>query len=225
LITWLIPAYNEKKTLPKTINKIKKYCDTKRIKHEIIVVDDGSTDNTAQIAETNNCKVCKHTHNKGKGEAIKTGITKAKGKVIIIYDADGSSDIHKVADWLNEEYDIIITNRYAERKTQTPLNRRIASYLFYLTRKTLLGLKYRDTQNGLKLIKTSIAKKLFKQTTQKGYCWDIQLLLLAKKNNLRIKEKPVIYTHRKESKVKILKTGITMFKELLEVRKWHHNGK
>jgi len=228
-ISVIIPAYNEEKRLPKTLKKWQNFlshninADFKIT--EIIIVDDGSTDETVRMAEAfkNNLpiKIVEIKPNKGKGNAVRAGVKQAIGDFIFIYDADAAvlpEELNKLLAQTGNA-DVIIGSRTAkDSKTEMSLMRRIVGICFHIFCYPLLP-NIKDASCGAKLLKTDCAKKIFGLQKINRFAFDIEILWIARKLNLKIKEVGIEWKEISGSKVRIFKDGIEMFISVLSLYK------
>jgi len=196
----IIPAYNEEKIIFKTIREVEKVLNKLKLSYEIIVVDDGSTDNTykeaLRAARLNGrIKVVKK-ENDGKGSALKYGFNFCSGKLVTFVDAD--LDLHPRQIPLLIEYmkrynaDIVVgSKRHPLSKINYPFHRKFLSLAYQLIVKILFNLNLRDTQAGLKLFKIEVLKKIFPRILCKKYAFDLELLVNAHHKGFKIVEAPV----------------------------------
>lgn len=206
-VSVIIPAFNEGALLYVTLTEIEAYCRGHFKLFEIIVVDDGSVDNTALEAErVKNVTVIRLPQNRGKGFAVKTGVQKARYDYILFMDADNSTSIEELPAFLQaaQNADIVIGSRALfNSKVILAQNyvKRTIGRMGNLCIKTLLGLPVHDTQCGFKLF-TSQAKYIFELQTLDRWGFDFELLFIAKTNRLTISELPVRWVNRAQSRVK-----------------------
>ena len=225
----IIPAFNEEKRLPKTLNEINDYLKGQNFTFEILVVSDGSKDRTCEIVENlkkeipNLSLICEKK-NRGKGYAVKLGMLKAKGEFRIFTDADNStpiSEIEKFWPEFEKGADIVIGSRDlpgAILDPPQPLFRRFVGEVFKYLRKIIVGLwEIQDSQCGFKCFKKEPAQKIFSLSKIERFAFDPEILWIAKKLGYKIKEVPVYWKNDPRSKVK-LKWAIKMFFELLKIR-------
>ncbi len=197
IITVVVPTYNEEKAIDKVLDKIKKTMDVNDYNYEIIVVDDCSTDNTAEIAKSKEVKVIQHLENKGVGKARKTGIENAEGDIIVMTDGDGTypvQDIPKLLAFL-PKYDMVIGARKIEAGT-VPLLRRPVKFILrklaeYITRKRIP-----DLNSGLRAFKKDIALKFF-GVLPDGHSWVSTITIAFLSNGYDVKYVPIDYYKRK----------------------------
>jgi len=227
-ISIVIPAFNEEQRLPKTIEKVYKFFKNhNNIKSfEILIVNDGSTDNTARIVKQyskkwRNVKLLNNPENKGKGYSFKHGALKARHDLILLTDADLSTPITEFNKFLKhyKDYDIIIGSRALKPETvkkKQPLHRVLAGIVFRFLTKALFGLPFKDTQCGFKLFKNY--KQLFKKQTLDKWTFDVELLVLAKKQGLKVLELPVLWYNSPRTKLKLFKDSLNMFCDLIKIK-------
>lgn len=234
-ISLIVPAFNEieriQPTLESYYNELKNICQH----FEILVVDDGSTDGTANFVLSLQSampviRLIKSPENRGKGNAVRLGMLAAQGKIRIMTDADGSIPAEQVKNLilplLTEEAEIAIGSRYiqgAKVQQKQPFYRRLWSrFANKIIQRTLLpGIK--DTQCGFKAFKGQIAVQLFESAKIEGWSFDLELLALANMKGFRIKEVPVIWSDDERSKGKfsqLPKTIFELFKIQSQIKKY-----
>lgn len=225
----VIPAYNEGKRLPKTLRIISNFLKKEQYTWEIIVVNDGSTDNTQQtlLNFQNNIKILKNEKNFGKGYSSKKGILNAKGKHILLSDADLSTpikEVNKLLKFLENSYDIAIGSRAlkdSDIKIHQPFYRELMGKMFNKIIKILLFKDFLDTQCGFKLFKKGPAYEIFKRQKLDGFAFDVEIIYIAKKLGYKIKEVPITWLNSPNSRVGILRDSIKMFMDVLRIKKLH----
>lgn len=233
----VIPAYNEAKRLPRTLERVHAYLQdaVKRWQVEmddveVIVVDDGSTDGTSELARTfsdkfPNFQVLRHSPNRGKGYAVKRGMLTARGRFRLFSDADLSTPIDEIDKMLplllSGEVDIVIASRglpQSQLLVRQPWYREMLGRLFNLVVQALATPGIWDTQCGFKLFRGDVADRLFKLQTLDGFAFDVEVLYLARKFRYRIAEVPVRWLNDPNTKVQTLKHGMQMLRDLLVIR-------
>ncbi len=227
LISIVIPAYNEEKRLPDTLRKIHKFISSKKLKAEIIVVDDGSSDNTAAVASSlKNSKVrlVKNPKNMGKGFSVKNGVNSAKGDIILFTDADLSTPIKHLAEFIQyhkEGYEVVLASRdLVESRVMVPQSqfREFGGKIFNLMVRIVTGLPIHDTQCGFKSFTKKAANLIFPRQTIPRFGFDVEILFIAYCNKLAIKESAVDWYNAPGTKVSFFKDSIRMFMELFKIR-------
>ena len=230
MLSIVIAAYNEENRIGESLLKIKKYLDEQGSDYEIIVVDDGSTDNTRQTSENfqreiENLKIISYSVNKGKGYALRQGVFASKEDAVLLTDADLSTPIDELARLLplitGQEYDVVIGSRALETSKilkKQPWWRQGMGKTFNRIVKLLVLDGFNDTQCGFKLFSGEVAKSLFKDARIDRFAYDVEILALAKKNGYRISEMPVRWINSPESKVNPIFDSLQMFFDLIKIR-------
>ncbi len=223
MVSIIIPAYNEERRLPATLDAIKKHFKNTREHLEIIVVDDGSKDETVLVANKKKARVLKNGVNRGKGYSVRSGMLSTNDDTILFTDADNSTPIEeyeKLKHYL-KTHDVIIASR--EKKgarrmpPQPPLRRFVGRVFSYITQLLLLpGIQ--DSQCGFKLFTKKTARDIFSRCTLNGFGFDVEALYVARTLGYRIKEVPVTWKDSKESKVSAIKDSYRMLIDVLKVR-------
>jgi dolichyl-phosphate beta-glucosyltransferase len=227
--SFILPAYNESERLATSIPKVLEYVRDRGLRAEIIVVNDGSTDATAdvvrQFAVANPMIILlENPGNRGKGYSVRNGMLHANGAVAIFTDADLSSPIteaDKLFGALADGADIAIGSRWLKRELQTerqPILRQLYGRLFNLGLRIVLGLTYRDTQCGFKAFNRKAIQVVFTRQRVERWGFDPELLFLARKFKLKTVEVPVEWAHDHRSKINPLRDGIRMGLDVLEIR-------
>jgi len=222
----VIPAYNEEKRLPGTLDRVLAWLDRRALGFsELIVVDDGSRDNTAGVAESRPpVRVLRNPGNRGKGYAVRHGMLDARGDWVLYSDADLSTPIEE-ADRL---YDaamksgaaIAIGSRAVDRSLVTVHQSSFREYsgrAFNLVMRTITGLPFSDTQCGFKLYRRDAAQKVFSRQKLDGFSFDVEDLYLAKKAGVKAIEVPVHWANVEGTKVS-MGQGIKSFTDLVRIR-------
>ena len=229
-VSVIIPAFNEAKRLPMTLIDIDKHLEDQDYSYEILVVNDGSTDGTAEIVKRfssiiENLKLIDNKINQGKGAAVKQGMLLAKGTWRLFMDADNSTSIvefNKMLPYFTQKYEIVIGSRNT-RATRILPNQDFLRYFLdkfqNLFIQALLLPGVWDTQCGFKCFSESAAIKLFNLMKLKGWGFDVELLALAKKMNFKIKELPIFWAN--DFRIQLpLRDYLQTLKEVAKVRWW-----
>lgn len=198
-LSFVVPAYNEESFIEDTLSTIDAIIQDKHMPYEILVVDDGSKDDTVVNAKryakkNGHVRVVSYSKNLGKGHAIKTGFMQANGNIIVFTDSDMEIDLGTISEYLHalEHGDIVIASkRHANSKVDVPISRRILSESFNYIVRRATGLPLKDTQSGLKAMKKSAFIKVFPRLAVKRYAFDVELLAVAHLFGLKVVEMPV----------------------------------
>ncbi len=225
MISVIIPAYNEEKRIEKTIKAIKNELHNQNKEFEIVVVDDGSRDATKTIVSAlldEQVKLFSYEKNKGKGGAVKYGVEHALGDFIVFTDADLPYPPEKIVTACNllNEADIILGKRVqSEEGGKYPWYRTVMSKGFGLFVRLVLGFFERDTQCGFKAFKKEAAKTVFEKVRLLGWGFDVEIIFLAQKMNLKVSRLCVELNHEeKGSKINIVKDTLKMMKEVFLIK-------
>ena len=225
----VLPAYNESERIAATLGKIFAYAERNGWKCEVIVVNDGSQDDTAEIvrqsaAEHPNLSLLENPGNRGKGYSVRNGMLHARGDILLFSDADLSSPIaeaEKLLTAIKSGADVAIGSRWLKTELQIqrqPLYRQLFGRIFNLLLRMVLGLKFKDTQCGFKAFTRGAAQCLFPLQRIERWAFDPELLYLAKRFRLSVQEVPVEWSHREGTRIHPLRDGIRMFWEVLKIR-------
>jgi dolichyl-phosphate beta-glucosyltransferase len=227
----VIPAYNESTRLGASLEKVLTYVHRQRWDAEVIVVNDGSRDNTAEIvlhsmAKDPIVKLLENPGNRGKGFSVRNGVLNALGRIILFTDADLSAPIEeapRLLGALDAGADIAIGSRWLRAETQTerqPLHRQLFGRVFNLMLRVSLGLQFADTQCGFKAFKRAAAQAIFPLQRIERWGFDPEILFLARKLGFKVEEVPVLWGHSGGARINPLTDGARMFQEMLRVR-WY----
>lgn len=228
----VIPAYNEANRLPTSLDTILKFVEQLNQSVEVIVVDDGSCDQTVEVARQQQKKfdafhVVTQTRNQGKGAAVKKGIECARGEWILFTDADLSTPIteyHQLAAAIRQGADIAIASRDlpgAQVSPPQPFYRELMGKTFNKLVQLIVLPGIQDTQCGFKLFRQATAKQIIAYQTIKRFGFDVELLYIARCLGARIAEIPVRWHDVLGSKVSPVKDAGQMFVDLFRIR-WRH---
>lgn len=230
----VIPAYNEEKTIVATIKAVENYFRQNGIAFEIIIVDDGSLDNTVKLISENfkneAIRIIEKKRNEGKGAAIKDGILNSKGDYILFTDSDLSTPITefgKFTKYIQENYDVIIGSRALPGSrvvVRQPFYREALGKIFNLFVKFFLFKGINDTQCGFKLFKGVCAKEIFKLQRINDFGFDIEILFVAGKMNFKIAEVPVVWHNRPSTRLNIIKDSLGMFFDIFKILRNYKKG-
>jgi glycosyltransferase involved in cell wall biosynthesis len=225
----VIPAYNEAGRIPATLQEVVDTVRQKGWSAEVIVVDDGSTDTTAEVvrqfaASAPEVRLLQNPGNRGKGFSVRSGLLQALGEVVMFTDADLSAPMEEAQGLFNaiaNGADIAIGSRWLERTRQTirqPLYRQFFGRCFNAVTRFVMGLPFADTQCGFKAFTRAAAQTVFQLQTIERWGFDPEILFIAFKRGFRIQEVPVSWAHDERTRMSYLKDGIQMLEEIAIVR-------
>ncbi len=230
----IIPAYNEERRLPKTLPRIVAFLGAQDYPGEVIVVDDGSVDNTTGVvaemaAQLPLITLIRNEH-RGKGYAVKTGMLAARGDYLFLCDADLSMPIEEVARFLPpalDDCDIAIGSREIEgaRRYDEPSHRHLMGRIYNFLVRFLAVRGFQDTQAGFKCFRREVAHDLFPYQTMDGFGFDVEILFVAQTRGYRIVEVPIDWYYMTNSRVSPVGDSLRMFREIMQVRINHWCGK
>jgi glycosyltransferase involved in cell wall biosynthesis len=227
-VSIVVPAFNEASRIGESVRRIEEFLSQAPFTSELIVVDDGSSDDTSAIVrrlKSDNLQLIQNRENHGKGYAVTTGVLAATGDYVLFSDADLSSPIEEIDKLLaaaaNENGDIVVGSRALDRslieKHQSRM-REVGGIFFNRMVRLVLGLKIHDTQCGFKLFRREKVVPIFRKLTTWGFGFDPELLFVASRAGLRIVEVPVRWSHAEGSKIRLVSDGVRMFADLLRIR-------
>jgi dolichyl-phosphate beta-glucosyltransferase len=228
-ISVVIPAFNEDARIPPTLRRIDEYLKEHAYKFEIIVVDDGSSDGTADVVlgeseRMKSIRLLRNESNRGKGFSVRRGVLSANHELVLISDADLSTpieEIEKFMPWIGQGYEVVIGSRALRESDiirKQPWYRQSMGKVFNaLVRVIVLG-GFHDTQCGFKMFRSGPAKEIFGVLKTERFAFDVEVLLRAKKMGYRIREVPVRWMNSPQSRVDALRDSFRMFVDLLRIR-------
>ncbi len=226
----VIPAYNEAQRIGRTLTCIAEFLQENPFLGEVIVVDDGSTDGTAALVKEfmrNHPQILlrleRNERNEGKGYSIRRGVLAARGEIVLFTDADLSAPMIEAPKLYEpiaaDTADVVLGSRALDlRLVQQPLARRLAGRLFNLLVQFLTGLRFKDTQCGFKAYRRQAIVPIFRLQRIKGFGFDAEVLYIARKWGLRVREVPVRWSHSEGSRVRMLRDALRMVFNLVQTR-------
>ncbi len=228
----VIPAFNEGERIAQTLRSTIAYLQEVSVESEIIVVDDGSTDATAAVvrdvfadAAKVETRLLQQTRNHGKGAAVRAGFIAATRAVALFSDADLSTPMEEAPKLLEPifagELDVAIGSRALDRRligNRQAWHREQAGRVFNLAVRVLTGLPFWDTQCGFKAFQLELLRPLLSHARSDGFGFDVELLYLAHRANLRMREIPVRWNHHDGSKVHMVHDSLRMLREVVALR-------
>jgi dolichyl-phosphate beta-glucosyltransferase len=227
----IVPAYNESSRLGATLEEILDHIDRQGWNAEVVVVDDGSSDDTVTIAERfaaghRALRIIRNPGNRGKGYSVRNGMLQAKGRILLFTDADLSSPITeagKLFSALDAGADVAIGSRWMDPSLQfqrQSLKRQVLSRLYHAFLKVILFIPYHDTQCGFKAFTRAAAAKIFPLQRVMRWGFDPEILYLAHRQGLKVAEIPVRWGHDDGSRLRVWRDGFRMGWDALKVR-WY----
>lgn len=226
----VIPAFDERDRIGPTVAAVQAYLTARAGGFEIIVVDDGSRDGTAERAREAlkglpGSSVLRLPENRGKGRAVKEGVLAARGRVILFSDADLSTPISmldRLLERLEAGADVVIGSRALPgsevRVHQSRLRESLGKLFNAVVRKSIAP-GIRDTQCGFKVFRREAARALFADLRTEGFCFDVEILAAARRRGLRIEEIPVVWENSRPSRVRVVLGFPRVFRDLFRIRR------
>jgi glycosyltransferase involved in cell wall biosynthesis len=227
----IIPAYNESERITATLESVAAYARQQQWDVEVLVVNDGSRDNTVAVVEQLArahpfIRIIENPGNRGKGYSVRNGMLQSRGEILLFSDADLSSPIEeapKLFEALAAGADVAIGSRWLRAELQSqrqPLMRQIYGRMFNVALRLLLGLNFRDTQCGFKAFRREAAQRIFPLQKIERWGFDPEILFLARKLGFRTVEVPVRWAHSAGTRLHPLRDGMRMVWEIFRVR-WY----
>lgn len=225
----VIPAYNEAARIEQTLERVLQCVRERRWDAEVLVVDDGSTDDTAAIVRrymqnSPELLLLQNPGNRGKGYSVRNGLLQAAGEVVMFTDADLSAPMEeadRLLSAIHDGADVAIGSRWLDRSRQTlhqPLYRRFFGRCFNALTRAIMGLPYADTQCGFKAFRHKAAQVIFRLQRVERWGFDPEILFIARKLGFTIAEVPVSWGHDERSKISYLRDGSRMLQDMATIR-------
>lgn len=233
LYTFVIPAYNEAARLSDSLRQLQAFVDEQNLSCEVVVVNDGSVDDTARIVhawaiEWPAVRLIEGPH-RGKGGAVKAGIMAANGRYVALADADFAMPAAQFARFtpnLLEAYPVVIGSREGPgaKRFNEPAYRHLMGRVFNKLTQMVLLPGIQDTQCGFKVLRCDVAQALCQRQTINGWGFDVELLVIARLNGFGITEVPILWTFMPGSRVNPIRDTVTMVKDILRIRRNKRRG-
>ena len=225
----VIPAYNECARIEGTLERVLLCVQNRGWDAEVLVVDDGSTDDTTEIVQRwarrhERLHLIKNGTNRGKGYSVRNGLLQAAGDIVMFTDADLSApmqEAERLFAAIHAGADVAIGSRWLDKQRQTvhqPLYRRFFGRCYNKLTRLVMGLNFKDTQCGFKAFKRDAAQVIFRLQTIERWGFDPEILFIARKLKYRVDEVPVTWGHDERSRISYLRDGTQMLKEMAEIR-------
>ncbi len=230
-LSLIIPAYNEAERIANPLTKAIHYLDENFDDYELIVVDDGSKDNTVEIVKNidSRVKVLEQKQNKGKGAAVRRGMLEATGDFRIFTDADFSTpvtEVKKVIDFLEGDTDVFIGSRALDHsmvKKHQPFYREFMGKVFNKIVQIVILWGLKDTQCGFKGFTADSADVIFNKAKFDGFSFDVEVLYIARKLGYKISEVPVEWYNDDRTTVSAISDSINMFLDIVRIKRTHRD--
>ena len=229
--TVVIPCFNEAERIGATAQATVDYLKTNSPESDLIIVNDGSTDSTSSVAETAlatasiETRLLENFPNRGKGAAVRSGLLAAQHPIGLFFDADLStplSDIPKLIEPIaNGGVDLAFGSRALDRRligVHQPWRREQAGRVFNLIVRLATGMPFWDTQCGFKAFRLDVCRPILEKARIPGFAFDVELLFLAYRAGLRLREVPVRWNHAEGSKVRVVHDSLRMLREVMALR-------
>jgi dolichyl-phosphate beta-glucosyltransferase len=231
----VIPAYNEESRLGPTVRDIVTYCRSGGRPFEVIIVDDGSRDDTSGVGrrlteEFPELKLIRLAANHGKGYAVRTGVVNSLGRLVLFADADGATpiaEIERLENALSAGADVAVGSRALRAEgvlVRARIYRHLIGRTFHMLVEWLANCGVKDTQCGFKLFRAAAAHDLFSRMRMNGFSFDVEVLLMAKRRGYRVAEVPVNWVHQPGSKVRLTRDSLIMATDLVRIRSLYLSG-
>lgn len=230
----VIPAYNEQARLLPTLERVARYLTDQGLEYEIIAVDDGSRDQTLEIArrfaaQNPRVRVLSNRKNRGKGGAVRRGVAAARGRRILFTDSDLSTPIEEFGKLnarmeADDRIGVVVASRAvpgAQLKRHQPFYREWMGKIFNVFVQLMVFRGIRDTQCGFKLFRREVARDVFRSMTIPDFGFDVEILYLARKLGVAIAEVPVVWINAPGSKVSSVRDSLRMFRDLIQIKLRH----
>jgi glycosyltransferase involved in cell wall biosynthesis len=225
----VIPAFNESARIEATLAEVTACVESHGWRAEVLVVDDGSHDDTVAIAQRwaerkPYLRVIENDGNRGKGYSVRSGLLKAVGEVVMFTDADLSApmeEAERLFAAIAEGADVAIGSRWLERARQTvhqPLYRQFFGRCFNFITRLVMHLPYADTQCGFKAFRQAAAQRIFRRQRIERWGFDPEILFIARRLKYKVREVPVTWGHDERSRISYLRDGMRMLLEMMQIR-------
>jgi dolichyl-phosphate beta-glucosyltransferase len=226
----VVPAYNEEKRLAPGLRQALDYLARRGEPYELLVVDDGSRDETIRVAESfapQGVRVVRHERNRGKGAAVRTGLLASRGRKVLISDADFSTpieEVEKLERFLQDGTPLVIGSRGladSQIRQRQPIYREMMGRTFNRLIR-LFGVRgIRDTQCGFKLARGEEGRRIAAELKIEGFAWDVEMIWLARRRGYGIAEVGVVWVNSPDSRVDPIRSSFSMLRDVITMRLRH----
>ena len=234
-VSIVVPAFNEAVRIADSVRRIEAFLQTVPWNAEVIVVDDGSVDDTSTVVKGvkfPGLRLLRNDPNTGKGFAVRAGVLAATGEYVLFTDADLSAPIEELEKLLDaaekQNADVVIGSRAIDRsyiEKHQSRGRELGGIVFNRMVRVILNLNLYDTQCGFKLFKRARTRPIFEKMTITGFGFDPELLFIASRMHMKILEIPVRWSHAEGSKIRFMRDSVRMFADLLRIRRNQLSGR
>jgi dolichyl-phosphate beta-glucosyltransferase len=227
-MTVVLPAYRAADRVAESVVAVREALAD--IDVEILVVDDGSGDETAERAEAAGAVVVRLPENRGKGAAVRAGMLASSGRTVAFTDVDLAyppDQLRALLAQIEDGWDVAVGNRWhpdSESITRPPYLRRLSSRMFNALTAAVLLAQYRDTQCGCKAFRSDVARMVFERTRLDGFAFDVEVLHLVERYRLSLREVPVRVSEDGSSTISVGAVALGMVRDLFRVRRWGSEG-
>lgn len=224
-VSIIVPAYNEERRIGRFLEELLKFAKAQLDNYEIIIVDDGSVDNTLNVVKNivkkdRSVRIVSYKPNKGKGFAVKKGVSESRGEFILFIDSDGSISPQQILKMLKEleTYDIVVGDRgHKESVVRQAKSRKIIGVIFNFYVSILFNSRVRDNLCGFKGFRRKVALELFKNLVDKKWLFDVELFYKTKKRGYSLLNIPIKWEHKTGSKISLFDPFKMLF-QLIDLR-------
>ncbi|MFL6236344.1 MAG: dolichyl-phosphate beta-glucosyltransferase [Thermoanaerobaculia bacterium] len=226
----IVPAYNEERRLAPGLRQALEYLARRGEPFELLVVDDGSRDATARVAEAfagQGVRVVRHERNRGKGAAVRTGLLASRGRKVLVSDADFSTpieEIEKLERFLQDGTPLVIGSRGladSQVRQRQPFYREMMGRIFNRLIRMFGVRGIRDTQCGFKLARGEEGRRIASELKIEGFAWDVEMIWLARRRGYKIAEVGVIWVNSPDSRVDPIRSSFSMLRDVITMRLRH----
>jgi dolichyl-phosphate beta-glucosyltransferase len=226
----IVPAYNEERRLAPGLRQALEYLARRGEPYELLVVDDGSRDATAQVAEAfapQGVRVVRHERNRGKGAAVRTGLLASRGRKVLVSDADFSTpieEIEKLERFLQDGTPLVIGSRGladSQIRQRQPFYREMMGRIFNRLIRMFGVRGIRDTQCGFKLARGEEGRRIASELKIEGFAWDVEMIWLARRRGYGIAEVGVVWVNSPDSRVDPIRSSFSMLRDVITMRLRH----
>ncbi|HET7040491.1 MAG TPA: dolichyl-phosphate beta-glucosyltransferase, partial [Gemmatimonadales bacterium] len=226
----VVPAYNEERRLAPGLRQALEYLARRGEPYELLVVDDGSRDETIRVAESfapQGVRVVRHERNRGKGAAVRTGLLASRGRKVLISDADFSTpieEVEKLERFLQDGTPLVIGSRGladSQVRQRQPFYREMMGRTFNRLIR-LFGVRgIRDTQCGFKLARGEEGRRIAAELKIEGFAWDVEMIWLARRRGYGVAEVGVVWVNSPDSRVDPIRSSFSMLRDVITMRLRH----